>query len=75
MPVLSSHVPLAFPWRAYFSQSVFERDTPAIWNPRKFARLYRIDYLNRCWLGDCVRMLEGCWRQNYDRHGELSADS
>ncbi|MEM9154741.1 MAG: hypothetical protein AAFY57_15045 [Cyanobacteria bacterium J06642_2] len=75
MSVLSMCIGFAVPWRAYFSQRLFARGLPVVWNPYRFARMYRIQYLNRCWRGDCVRLLERCWERMYDRHEEqLSAD-
>ncbi len=45
----SKHTKIKFPLWQYLNQPLFSRDTQLIWNPQRFAILWRIQLLERCW--------------------------
>jgi hypothetical protein len=40
---------IKFPLWQYLNQSIFSGDGPLIWNPQRFALIWRIQLLERCW--------------------------
>jgi hypothetical protein len=42
-----------FPLWQYLNQPVFSRQTQFILNPRRFAYMWRIELLKRCWHKEC----------------------
>jgi hypothetical protein len=42
-----------FPLWQYLNQPVFSRQTQFILNPRRFAYMWRIELLKRCWYKEC----------------------
>ena len=47
---------ISFPWWQYLKQPIFSREQDFIWNPRRFAYLHRINYLERCWSTEYDKM-------------------
>ncbi len=44
------HDPLKFPFWAYLKQPLLNPQYRVKLNPRAFARAYRLEHLERCWL-------------------------
>nr|WP_242038929.1 hypothetical protein [Anabaena lutea] len=42
------HTKIQFPLWHYLNQPLFSRDTKLIWNPHRFALVWRIELLERC---------------------------
>nr|WP_072032362.1 MULTISPECIES: hypothetical protein [unclassified Fischerella] len=47
------HTKLKFPLLQYLNQPLFNSNTKLVLNPRRFAHLYRVGLLKRCWTRDC----------------------
>lgn len=45
----SKYTNIKFPLWDYLNQPLFSRDTELILNPYEFARVWRIQLLERCW--------------------------
>lgn len=41
--------PSKFPLWQFLNQPLFDRCYPLILNPRKFARVHRLEHLSKCW--------------------------
>nr|WP_238361160.1 hypothetical protein [Iningainema tapete] len=44
---------IKFPLWQYLNQPIFSHQTQLVLNPRRFARLYRVSLLQRCWTKEC----------------------
>jgi hypothetical protein len=49
----SKHTKIKFPLWQYLNQPLFSRDTQFILNPQRFATVWRIQLLERCWTKEC----------------------
>ncbi|MBD2139021.1 hypothetical protein H6F32_15905 [Anabaena sp. FACHB-1237] len=49
----SKHIKIKFPLWQYLNQPLFSNDTKIIWNPQRFAIIWRIQLLERCWNKEC----------------------
>jgi hypothetical protein len=47
------HTKIKFPLWQYLNQPLFSRDNQMIWNPQRFAILWRTQLLERCWKKEC----------------------
>nr|WP_071588900.1 hypothetical protein [Fischerella sp. FACHB-380] len=47
------HTKLKFPLLQYLNQPLFSSNTKLVLNPRRFAHLYRIELLKKCWHREC----------------------
>ncbi|BAZ30623.1 hypothetical protein NIES4074_30840 [Cylindrospermum sp. NIES-4074] len=43
------HTKIKFPLWQYLNQPLFSRDARLVWNPQRFAAIWRIQLLERCW--------------------------
>lgn len=44
---------ISFPLWQYLNQPLLGGDKPPIFNPQRFAQMYRIEFLKRCWSMEC----------------------
>ncbi|AFZ22859.1 hypothetical protein Cylst_0520 [Cylindrospermum stagnale PCC 7417] len=44
---------IKFPLWQYLKQPVFSHDSKLVWNPHRFASIWRIRLLERCWTKEC----------------------
>ncbi|WYL95290.1 MAG: hypothetical protein HEQ35_16955 [Gloeotrichia echinulata IR180] len=49
----TEHNQIKFPLWEYLNQPLFNRETELIVNPRRFAAIWRIKLLERCWTKEC----------------------
>ena len=38
----------------YLNQPIFDSQSQAVWKPSRFWYLYKIQFLERCWLKECT---------------------
>jgi hypothetical protein len=48
------HTKIKFPLWQYLNQPLFSHYIPIIWNPQRFAMLWQIQLLERCWQKNCA---------------------
>ena len=53
-PMTSKHTKIKFPLWQYLNQPLFNRDIQLVWSPQRFAILWRIELLERCWSKKCA---------------------
>ncbi len=51
--MIPKHRKIKFPLWPYLNQPLFSRDTQLVWSPQRFAVLWRIQLLERCWRKKC----------------------
>ncbi|MEA5625274.1 hypothetical protein [Nostoc sp. UHCC 0251] len=47
------HTKIQFPLWQYLNQPLFSHDTKLVWNPQRFALIWRLRLLERCWTKEC----------------------
>ncbi|WP_335035860.1 hypothetical protein [Nostoc sp.] len=47
------HTKIQFPLWQYLNQPLFGRDTRLVLNPQRFALIWRLQLLERCWAKGC----------------------
>ncbi|MBG1269304.1 hypothetical protein [Nostoc sp. WHI] len=47
------HTKIKFPLWLYLNQPLFSRDTKLVLNPHRFALIWRLQLLERCWAKEC----------------------
>lgn len=57
------HIEIRFPLWAFLNQPIFSSETELVLNPKRFAYLHRVKYL------------ESCWTQNYNSKGRRCTDN
>lgn len=47
------HTKIKFPLWQYLNQALFSRDPKLVLNPQRFAFIWRLQLLERCWTKEC----------------------